>query len=60
MIRIPSKPRADWQQKVEQVGLTYHTPEGQRYWDESAYYQFDASEVDELEKAANDLHTMCI
>jgi glutathionylspermidine synthase len=60
MKRIPCSPRADWQGKVEKVGLTYHTPEGQTYWDESAYYQFDTREVDELEKAANDLHMMCI
>jgi len=52
--------RPDWQSRVEEVGLTYHTPEGQKYWDESAYYELTAPEVDNLEKAANDLHELCI
>jgi glutathionylspermidine synthase len=60
MNRIAVSPRHDWQAKVEELGLTYHTPNGQKYWDESAYYQLNAAEVDILEKAANDLHQMCI
>jgi len=60
MNRIATSPRHDWQAKVEEVGLTYHTPEGNKYWDESVYYQLTGREVDVLEKAANELHTMCI
>jgi glutathionylspermidine synthase len=60
MNRIAISPRHDWQAKVEEVGLTFHTPDGNKYWDESAYYQLTAGEVDVLEKAANDLHGMCI
>ena len=60
MNRIAVSPRHDWQAKAEEVGLTYHTPNGQKYWDESAYYQLNADEVEVLEKAANDLHEMCI
>ena len=60
MNRINISPRHNWQEKVEQVGLTFHTPDGNKYWDESAYYQLRAGEVDILEKAANDLHQMCI
>jgi glutathionylspermidine synthase len=60
MNRIAASPRHDWQAKVEEIGLTYHTPDGSRYWDESVYYQLTAREVDVLEKAANDLHMMCI
>jgi glutathionylspermidine synthase len=60
MNRIAISPRHDWPAKVEEIGLTYHTPEGRTYWDESAYYQFNAAEVDILEKAGNDLHAMCI
>jgi len=59
MKRIRCSPRPDWQAKVEKVGLTYHTPEGQAYWDESACYQFESREIDELAKAANDLHHYC-
>ncbi len=60
MNRIAISPRHKWQERVEEVGLTYHTPEGVTYWDESAYYQLSSREVDEFEKAANDLHAMCI
>ncbi len=60
MNRIAISPRHNWQEKVEQVGLTFHTPEGAAYWDESAYYQLSSREVDMLEKAANDLHMMCL
>ncbi len=60
MNRIAISPRHDWQAKVEELGLTYHSPDGRKYWDESAYYQLNAVEVDTLEKAGNDLHEMCI
>ena len=60
MNRISISPRLNWQEKVEQIGLTYHTPNGVKYWDESVYYQLSSREVDVLEKAANDLHMMCI
>lgn len=60
MNRIAISPRHDWRAKVEELGLTHHTPNGQKYWDESAYYQLNAAEVDALEKAGNELHEMCI
>jgi glutathionylspermidine synthase len=60
MKRVIATPRPDWQARVEKVGLTYHTPDGVAYWDESAYYEFTAQEIDVFEKAANDLHMMCI
>src|SRR6266478_5501570 len=50
MQRIALTPRDNWQQKVESVGLTFHTLEnGTPYWDESAAYQFTAAEIDTLE-----------
>jgi glutathionylspermidine synthase len=63
--RIAINPRPDWQQKVESVGLTYHSPEamaasGRTYWDESACYEFTAAEVDMLEAAANTMQEMCL
>lgn len=42
------------------MGLTYHTPEGQIYWDESAHYQLNSREVDALEKAANDVQELAV
>jgi len=60
MERIITPPRFDWQEKVESHGLTYHTIDGQPYWDETAYYCFSSSEIDELESATEELHEMCI
>ncbi len=61
MQRITLTPRTNWQQIVEQQGLTFHTLEnGLPYWDESAAYQFSAAEIDTLEAAANQLQTMCL
>src|SRR5438270_3520024 len=61
MQRIPLTPRDNWQQKVESIGLTFHTLEnGSPYWDESAAYQFTAAEIDTLEAAGNQLQEMCL
>jgi glutathionylspermidine synthase len=61
MQRIPLTPRDNWQQKVESVGLTFHTLEnGTPYWDESAAYHFTAAEIDTLEAAGYQLQEMCL
>jgi glutathionylspermidine synthase len=59
MRRIAASPRDNWQARVEEAGLTWHTGE-QPYWNESAFYEFTASEVDVLEKATNELETMTL
>ena len=59
MQRIDINPRSNWVARVEEVGLTYHTPNGVPYWAESACYQFAAKEIDVLEKAGNDVHELC-
>ncbi|MBK5273543.1 MAG: glutathionylspermidine synthase family protein [Desulfuromonadales bacterium] len=60
MERIVTPPRFDWQEKVESYGMSYHTIDGQPYWDETAYYSFTSAEIDELESATEELHQMCI
>jgi glutathionylspermidine synthase len=61
MQRIAITPRDNWQQKVESVGLTFHTLEnGTPYWDESAAYQFTSAEIDTLEAAGYQLQEMCL
>lgn len=60
MQRHTIQPRPDWRQRVEEIGLTYHSHEQGPYWDESAYYQFTASQIDVLESAANTLHDLCL
>lgn len=60
MERRSVHPRQNWQKTVASQGLTFHTPGGQPYWDESACYAFTAKEVDALEAATNELHQMCL
>lgn len=60
MHRINVDPRPNWQKRVEEHGLLFHTLKGERYWDESAAYQLSSYEVDQLELAANTLHEMCL
>ena len=59
MERIRTIPRPDWQARVEEVGLTFHTPDGVAYWNESAHYKLTSREVDVLEQAGNDVHELC-
>jgi len=53
-------PRSDWREKVESVGLIFHSHESGPYWDETAAYELTRAEVDALESAANKLHYLCI
>src|SRR5581483_3834533 len=60
MKRITIAPRADWEKKVEEIGLISHHTEGEPYWYESAYYSFRSAEIDHIELATNELHDMCL
>jgi glutathionylspermidine synthase len=60
MQRLPLQSRADWRQKVEDLGFTYHSHESGPYWDESACYELNRTEVEALEAAGNSLHRLCI
>ena len=61
MRRHAIAPREDWQKAVERVGLTYHTLEnGDPYWDESAYWEFTAAEIDRLEAATAEIQRMAL
>ena len=60
MQRHTCQPRPDWRERVESIGLTYHSHDHGPYWDESACYELTAREVDILEAAANELHYRCI
>jgi glutathionylspermidine synthase len=60
MKRISIAPRPGWREKVEGLGLLFHTTAGQAYWDESAYYAFSSAQVASLENAANELQRLCL
>ncbi|MBS0393881.1 MAG: glutathionylspermidine synthase family protein [Proteobacteria bacterium] len=56
MERLRSTPRAGYARRVEAQGLSFHARE--RYWTEDACYRLTATEVDELEAATAELHTL--
>ncbi len=60
MRRLTHPARPDWQAKVEALGFDFHSMHGQPYWQEQASYRFNAQQIDELEQASNDLHTLCL
>ena len=61
MRRHTLAPRADWRGRVERVGLTYHTlDDGSPYWDESAYWEFSAAEIDRLEAATAEVQRLAL
>lgn len=53
-------PRNNWQKTVEKQGMLYHTVDGVPYWDESVYYSFNMSQIEQLEKATAELHQMSL
>jgi glutathionylspermidine synthase len=60
MQRIPCDERADWRETAEKVGFQFHTIDGERYWDERAYYAFTLKQIEEdLEAATAELNGMC-
>src|ERR1700730_14758929 len=46
MQRIPCDERPDWREKAEAIGFQFHTIDGERYWDERAYYAFTLEEIE--------------
>jgi glutathionylspermidine synthase len=60
MMRVTTDPRADWAKVVESQGLLFHSIDGEPYWDESAYYLFEAEEVDQVEAATLELDALCL
>lgn len=52
-------PRENWQKTVESQGLTFHSNDNP-YWNESVGYGFRSAEIDKLEKAANEVHELCL
>ena len=61
MRRIISRERPNWRDKARELGFTFHSPGGEPYWDESAFYGFSLREIElGIEQAAQELHNMCI
>ena len=50
MRRIVCHERDDWRSTAEACGFDFHTIDGERYWDERAYYAFTLEEIERIEK----------
>lgn len=60
MQRIAIVPRPNWQARAAELGFTFHSPNGETYWDESAFYSFGAAEMErEIEDPAQELEGLC-
>ncbi|MDO9297992.1 glutathionylspermidine synthase family protein [Bradyrhizobium sp.] len=61
MQRITCPERDDWRVTAEQAGFTFHTIDGERYWDERAYYAFTLDEIErEIEGPTGEIDAMCL
>ena len=47
MRRVAVAPRPNFAARAQELGFTFHSADGQPYWDESAYYAFTLREIEE-------------
>ena len=61
MRRIACPERDDWQTTAEKCGFDFHTIDGERYWDERAYYAFTLDEIErQIEEPTGEIDAMCL
>jgi glutathionylspermidine synthase len=61
MQRITCPERSDWRTTAEKTGFDFHTVDGERYWDERAYYAFSLDEIeDQIEAPSGEIDAMCL
>lgn len=61
MKRVQSVERSDLQTICDNYGFTFHVIDGEKYWDESVYYQFTMDQIEkDIEDVTNELHMMCM
>lgn len=58
MRRLSIQPRKDWQAKVEEFGLLWHSDADGPYWDESACYAFTLAQIEIIEKATEEVYDL--
>ncbi|MFT5172149.1 MAG: glutathionylspermidine synthase [Gammaproteobacteria bacterium] len=61
MLRMPINERANWETKAAEFGFQFHSMNGERYWDERAYYQFSLKQIEQdIEAPTESVHQMCL
>jgi glutathionylspermidine synthase len=61
MQRIACPERDDWRATADSCGFDFHTIDGERYWDERAYYAFSLDETERgIEAPTGEIDAMCL
>lgn len=61
MHRVTLPAREDWMARLEESGLSWHTPDGVPYWNETAAWVFTLAEIEEgLEAPTGELESLCL
>jgi len=61
MQRIICPERDDWRATAESAGFDFHTIDGERYWDERAYYAFTLDEIErQIEQPTGEIDALCL
>ncbi len=61
MRRIACPERDDWQSTADACGFDFHTIDGERYWDERAYYAFTLEQIEQqIEAPTAEIDAMCL
>jgi glutathionylspermidine synthase len=61
MQRLARPERDDWRLTAEETGFAFHSIDGERYWDERAFYAFTLDEIERLiELPTAEIDAMCI
>jgi glutathionylspermidine synthase len=59
--RIPCQEREDWRVTADACGFHFHSLNGERYWDERAYYAFTLDEIENrIEAPTAEIDAMCL
>jgi glutathionylspermidine synthase len=61
MRRITCPERDDWRTTADACGFDFYTLDGERYWDERAYYAFTLDEIERsIETPTGEIDAMCL
>jgi glutathionylspermidine synthase len=58
MRRETVAPRPNWQARVEELGLTWHTPAGQPYWTDDSCFVFERRQIADIQAATAELYRL--
>jgi glutathionylspermidine synthase len=59
--RLACRERDDWRSTADANGFDFHTIDGERYWDERAYYAFTLEQIEaQIEAPTAEIDAMCL